>query len=1428
MNCPACGKHNRPGAAFCHSCGTPLEAPAAAPPEPELPRVAGDRYIATAFLGRGGRKRVFRATDTRLDREVALSVIRTSGLDDASIERVRREAKAMARLGDHPNIVSIFDAGEEPDLIFLVAELMPGGSIDEQLAQANGPLPLDRVLSVARNVAEALRYVHEQGIVHRDIKPANVWLSHNGTAKLGDFGLATGALGNKLTSEGMMLGTVAYMAPEQATGSKVDARSDLYSLGALLYEASTGKPPFAGDDAIAVISQQINTAPVAPSWHNPQLPAALEKLILDLLAKSPDDRPQSASDVLERLAVISLDDTGVAEVQRPEDNPLDRLAAGVFVGRETESRELRLLYDAARSGSGGVALLVGEPGIGKTRLAEELLTYARMKGAQVLTGRCYEGEGAPAYWPWIQVIRSSVHDRAAAAVASEMGSGAGYIAAIVPQVRDVLPEVAPPAGSDLESSRFQLFDSVTTFLRNAARSRPLVVFLDDLHWADKPTLLLLEFLCRHVRDASILVVCTYRDIELGRQHPLAQSLATIVREPRTRRILLRGLEKADVARYLKLTSGTEPSDVLVEALRAETEGNPFFLIETVRLLASEGRLDGSAASSWRLTIPQGVKEVIGRRLDTLSAECNLVLTFASVLGRDFGLPALELLTGKPAEEVLEVLDEAAAARVITPTPSGWRFAHALIRETLYEELSTAKRLRLHKAAGGALERLLGDDADRALPELAHHYFEASALGEVDKAILYARRSGEQAMKLLAFEEAVSHFDRALQVLDLAEGGREQERVELLLAMGHAQVSSAEIAAAHRTFRSAFRLAREANLPELQAKAALGIGDVLTGVGSVSQELVEVLEEALAATAGQDSALRVRMLARLGEAYRFDPPTKHKEEELTREALAMARRVGNPVATTQALYARIIALGEGGETMAQIRLATELVETAKATGDIERRLLGLRLRMIMLFFTNRLIEARRDVEEYRRLADEARLPLYRWFSPIFESTWSFAEGRLEEAAELVDRGVAEGQKAGDPNALRFSIPAIVSVAAALRSPERLKPLMEELSDPASFRWLWGPKIAAAVASGQHADARRMVREAVSDNFSSVSLDFGVLWNLGVLAGACQQLGDASTAGILYDMAIPYSNRLSVPGYLFSTNGCGHHHLGVLATVLERYGDARYHLEAAFQLHQAAGFDYLAARTRLAQAQLFAARGEAGDEREHRTLLEEVRATALNASYPDLLHAAEQMLASAASGPSGAFRPIASEAPSRELEVAPPAASDGTVTILFTDIESSTSLNEQLGDKRWLELLRMHDAIVRAEVAKTGGTVVKSRGDGFMLAFPSARQALAAAISTQRRFDEHKSASPDGPSLRIRIGAHTGEVVKESGDIFGRHVNYASRIADRAAGGEILVSELTRALVQGSPEFRFRAATQLELKGFPGMHAAYPLIWSDEGS
>ncbi|MDP2959021.1 MAG: AAA family ATPase, partial [Longimicrobiales bacterium] len=379
----------------------------------------------------------------------------------------------------------------------------------------------------------------------------------------------------------------------------------------------------------------------------------------------------------------------------------------------------------------------------KTRTSEEFATYARLRNVQALWVRCYEGEGAPAYWPWVQVIRSYVHDRDPAALMSEMGPGAADIAQVVSEVRERLPDLPAPPALEPEQARFRLFDSITTFLKNASKNQPLVLVLDDLHWADKPSLLLLQFLARELRGSRLLVLSTYRDVEVRRQHPLSQTLGELNREGLSQRILLRGLTARDVARFIEITAGIAPPSALVEAVFRETEGNPFFVNEIVRLLVADGRLEHpEQVKSWSVTIPQSVREVVGRRLDHLSDACNRVLTVASVIGREFALRVLERVSEVTGDRLVEALEEAVGARVIVEVPrvvGRYSFSHALIRETLYEELSTTRRVRLHRRIGEAIEEI---DPEGHLPQLAYHFCEAAPGGDIDKAVDYARRAGE--------------------------------------------------------------------------------------------------------------------------------------------------------------------------------------------------------------------------------------------------------------------------------------------------------------------------------------------------------------------------------------------------------------------------------------------------------------------------------------------------------------------------------------------------------------------------------------------------------------------------------------------------------------------------------------------------------------
>ncbi len=459
-----------------------------------------------------------------------------------------------------------------------------------------------------------------------------------------------------------------------------------------------------------------------------------------------------------------------------------------FVGRQREMDKLNAALDDALSGSGRLVMLVGDPGIGKTRTAQELAAIAEKRGAQVLWGWCYEERGAPPYWPWVQPIRSCIQQKDADRLASEMGDGAAAIAEIVPEIRHVLPHLKPPPALETEQARFRLFDSITTFIKNAAQAQPLMLALEDLHWADRSSLLLLEFLAREIATAPLLLVGTYRDMEVTRRHPLSQALGNLIREPVFQRVQLRGLSSEDVERFVEITAGTIPSAGLVEAVHTRTEGNPLFVGEIVRLLSKE-EIRGEQGLNTR--IPEGVRDAIGRRLDRLSDLCNEVLTAASVIGRGSSLNVLgRLFKELSQDQILEMVGEALEVRMIEEIPQAagqYQFTHALVGETLLEELSLMGRVRMHAHIAEALEDLYGSDTQAHAAELAHHFTQAEAVLGIEKLVRYSLIAGETSLSNYAYEEALAHFERALNAKE--DEPVDSETAALLFGLARAQAAA---------------------------------------------------------------------------------------------------------------------------------------------------------------------------------------------------------------------------------------------------------------------------------------------------------------------------------------------------------------------------------------------------------------------------------------------------------------------------------------------------------------------------------------------------------------------------------------------------------------------------------------------------------------
>jgi hypothetical protein len=788
---------------------------AAAPPEPTA--FCDGRYEVKRFLGEGGKKRVYLASDTLLDRDVAFALIKTDGLDDVGRERVRREARAMGRLGAHPHVVSVFDLGEEDGQPFIVTELMGGGDVEGLIENApDHRLPLADAIRIADEVCQGLEFAHSKNVVHRDLKPGNVWLTAAGTAKLGDFGLAVSLDRTRLTQAGMMVGTVSYMPPEQATGGEVTPRSDLYSLGAMLYELVTGRPPFIGDESVAIITQHLNLPPVAPSWHAPGLPPGLETLILRLLEKDPSKRPASAAEVRKLLGSVEPEvrsPAGSGGVETAKSSHpigpsgeamaltqgagLSPMYQRTFVGREAELKALQGAFDQALSGQGSLVAVVGEPGIGKTALCEQIATYVAIRGGRTLVGHCYEeGSLSLPYLPFIEALRTYVLARDPDGLKQDLGSGAGEVARIVSEVRDrVTVEVKPPS-TDPDEDRWRLYQALAAFLKNASTVQPLLLILEDLHWADRGTLDLLVFLARQLSGARLLVVGNYRDVEVDRAHPLSGVLAELRRGAAFLRVPLRGLTPDEVHRMLGAIAGQDVSWSLAEAVHRQTEGNPLFVQEVLRYLAEEGLVQREEGH-WQRTgaledhIPEGLRDVIGKRLSRLSEAANQVLTTASVIGREFRLDVLERVANLSEEAVIAALEEATARAVVeqrsVPGTVGFRFTHAFFRQTLYEEIFIPRRIRLHQQVGQALEGVYGRRLDEHAAELAEHFSQSTEPSDLGKALRYSELAAQRAMQVFAYAEAVRHLEQALRTQEVLDPDDRLKRCDLLLRQAEAML-----------------------------------------------------------------------------------------------------------------------------------------------------------------------------------------------------------------------------------------------------------------------------------------------------------------------------------------------------------------------------------------------------------------------------------------------------------------------------------------------------------------------------------------------------------------------------------------------------------------------------------------------------------------
>jgi DNA-binding SARP family transcriptional activator/tetratricopeptide (TPR) repeat protein len=889
--------------------------------------------------------------------------------------------------------------------------------------------------------------------------------------------------------------------------------------------------------------------------------------------------------------------------------PAPDAARSAFVGREREFAELAAGLDDAVAGRGRLFLVAGEPGIGKSRLAEELSAHARARGARVLVGRCWEAGGAPAYWPWVQALRGYVRESDPGAIRSQLGASAGDLAQIIPELREHFPDLPDPPSPESEGARFRLFDAATAFLRNASERRPILLILDDLHAADAPSLLLLQFLARELASSRVLALAAYRDVDPIPGPELNALVAELAREPITRRLALSGLSESELAEFVELTQMQIASAELVAALHGEAEGNPLFAGEIVRLLSVEGQ-QADATGSIRLAIPDTVRDVIARRLSHLSPECNRLLVLASVVGREFSLDILAALGGVSEEQVLDQLDEAMAARVVADVPGAHgalRFAHVLIRDTLYERLTAARRVLLHRLAVEALENVYGDQPGPHLAELAHH---AMAGSQFDKGLRYAWRAGDRAVELLAYEEAARLYETALEALDLAGLDDQSVRCELLLSLGEAQARAGNSLVAKETFLAAADVARRHGLARELARAAAGYGGRTTWVRAGGDDrLVPLLEDGLAAV-GDEVELRATLLGRLAGALRGDL-SRERRDELTRQAVELARRTDNPAALAHALEGRAYAILAPDTIAETLALGTELRDVAARSGDRERVVGGHMLRIMGQLQHGDIPGAQADLDAASRVATELRQPDRLWEVWAAQAMLALAAGRLGDAEELVEQAFAHGERAMPSAAIPVHRLQRYTLCEFRGGLEELEPAIRDLVAEHPSRPMFRCVLAHLYARiGRTADARHILTDLARDDFSAIPFEQEWLYGMTVLAETAALLADGDCAPALYRLLHPFEgcNAIDLPEGM---RGSVSRYLGLLAWTMSRRDEAAAHFEDALAMNARMRLRPWLAHTRADYAQMLLT-GDAREDREHAEKL----GSAARASYREL--------------------------------------------------------------------------------------------------------------------------------------------------------------------------------------------------------------------
>lgn len=868
-----------------------------------------------------------------------------------------------------------------------------------------------------------------------------------------------------------------------------------------------------------------------------------------------------------------------------------------FVARQPSLSLLSAEWARAIEGDQRLVLVAGEPGVGKTRLAAEAAIAAHEAGAVVLFGRC-DAELRIPYQPFAEALADLTKEWGPAQLREQLGWSAGELVRLWPEIRSRMPDLVAPVSSDPESELYRLFDAVAQWLRKLIEVGPIFFLLDDLQWAARPTLLLLRHVLRLADPLPLLVVGTYRHTGISDDHPLNALIADLRREHRVTTLSLEGLDDSGVRAFLEAAIGhslDERGHDVSSTVRAGTGGNPFFLGEVVRYLRESGRVaeDGGRwlidPETLERQVPHGVRDVVRSRVAKLSDATRRLLVQAAVTGDEFELAPLAVAAALPEEELTEAVEQAVGAGLLVELACSaprYRFAHALVRTSLYEELSAARRLHLHRRAGVGLEAVHRDRWQRHLPELAYHFAIAAAGGQdVEKAIHYLTCAGEAALSQLAHDQAALFFRQALDLDELWASERTPcaRRCDLLLSLGESQrrAGSAEY---RETLLEAAGVAEASGDAERLTQAALTNSRAYWSItGGVDVERERVLVAALDRIGEEDSAARAQLLATLAVERVY--VCKHDEtRRLSDEALAMAHRLDDLGTLARVLGSRYNTIrGDPGTLVERLDNTVELVRVGGQLGDPVIVAVSLGWRALAQMEAGRFVEAKRDWDHASQFVTALRQPTLQWYWTYMGAAFAMFEGRFDEGERLSAEALRLGEAAGHPDAGMFRGSQRLQLAFERGKwagwDRALKTALAKAPDRRWFVLSWHALLRCEL---DRVDAAREVFEQLAINdFAEYDFEPAWLHTMANLAAVAAYLGDERRSATLFELLRPYASQ-TVTMVSLAYSGAVAYYLGLLSKAMHRLDEAKSYLREAAAVHERAGAPVWLARTRLAWA------------------------------------------------------------------------------------------------------------------------------------------------------------------------------------------------------------------------------------------------------